>query len=222
MKMSAITSFAIVMLVASTAFAQQNRGPQTTQGATGIGVNTIFNFSAASNEVEGSDDASNSTMFLRLEPQFEYFLIDGVPITLSAGWLRRSIKRADDSSSASNDFLGFLGTAYHLNTTPNFAVIASLGLGGYIGASEQDVVVDNMGMTQTLTEKTGTQGFGVTSTLGAAYQFAKRGQFRAGLTYTGLFGSETIESTDQSLGVTTHNLALNVSIFATFGGRARR
>lgn len=211
-----------VMLVASgSVFAQQNRGKQTQSGASGVGLNSIFNFSLASNEVEGADDVSNSNMFLRLEPQFEYFVIDGVPITISAGWLRRSISRADDSSSASNDFLSFVGTGYHLNTTPNFAVIFAVGLGGYLGASENEVTVIDAttGNTTSLTEKTSTLGFGGTATLGAGYQFGKRGQFRAGVTYTGLFGNETLESTDTSLGVTTHNIALNVGLFATFGGK---
>ncbi len=184
---------------------------KTEKGRVSFGLNWIFNFSANTNELDDGSDATDDTSFLRLEPQFEFYVTPEVPITLSAGWLRRSLNRVDDQTAASNELLLLLGTGYHLPVNQLFTLIGSAAIGGYFGSSSRLITIQN-----TLRdEKTDTVGFGGNATLGAGLNFSDHGQFRAGVTYTGLVGSESVAD-GKSFSVVTHNVALNVGLFYNF------
>lgn len=182
------------------------------QGTVAIGINWIFNYASNSNEVVDGTKEENTTSFMRLEPQFEYYFTPQVPLTLSAGWLRRSLNRPNGDTAASNEVLLLLGSAYHLEVTPTFSLIGSAALGGYFGSSEQTT----QSGTKSINETTGTLGFGTNIGVGASQRFSQSGQFRAGLNYSGLFGSESIESTGKSFAVQTHNVALSIALFYYF------
>lgn len=188
--------------------AEESKKVTRTKGPVSFGLNFIFNFASNTNEVKDSPDESDGATFLRLEPQFEYYVTPEVPITFSAGWLRRSLSRGDDVTSASNELLLLLGTGYHLPITQAFTLFGTAGVGGYFGSSSAQI--GNIDAT------TDTVGFGGNAAVGAGLNFSDNGQFRAGLTYTGLVGSETQEMNSESLSVVTHNIALNIGLFYNF------
>ncbi len=178
------------------------------KGPVSFGLNFIFNFASNTNELTDGTEVSDGATFLRLEPQFEYYVTPEVPITFSAGWLRRSLNRGEDVTSASNELLLLLGTGYHLPVTRAFTLYGTAGLGGYFGSSSAT--------NGTFDITTDTVGFGGNAAVGAGLNFSDHGQFRAGLTYTGLIGSESQETNGTSLSVVTHNVALNIGLFYNF------
>ncbi len=199
-----------------------SRTKRVKKGPVTLGINFIFNFTSGTNEIEDASgtviDVSDSTSFLRLEPQFEYYIQDGVPITFSAGWLRRSLNRGDDDNSSSDELLLLAGSGYHIEINEAFTLFATAGLGGYFGNSDRTTINAGAGTTgpATVNETTSTGGFAGNVALGAGLGFSEQGQLRAGINYTGLIGSESIESTGKSFSVVTHNLALNVGMFYNF------
>jgi len=206
-------SLALATLWTCPVFAQDTRGNQSKQTATGFGVNTVFNYARSTNEVQDGSKVRNETLFLRLEPQFEYFLADGIPLDVSLGWLHRQLSRGDtEGKAAENDGLLLIGSGLHLPATPKFEIILGVRVGGYMGGSSRPTTIVENGMATTITEDTSTRGFAASGTLGSSYQVGDHAQFRAGVTYTGVFGTETITSSDTSLSTTTHNAGLSISL----------
>jgi len=182
-------------------------------GTFGIGVDGVFSLTDTTNELSEEVEVENSTLFLRSGVRAEYYIIKNIPILFTAGLVSRSLDRGDASSSE-NDGLVTLGAGFNLWANRSFGLFVSAEAGGYIGSSDRETTIGD----QTVNEVTDTNGVAVGGALELSYLIgrSKRAQLRGGVRYLGLIGSETVESTDQELDVTTNTVGLSVGFMYYF------
>jgi opacity protein-like surface antigen len=187
------------------------------EGALLIGGGAVFNYSTASNELPDGDEASNSTLFMRLNPAINYFVSDSFEVGLTPGVLVRQLDRGgSDTTTDSALLLSVTGRYFH-HLTGTFSLYAGGAIGGAYGGSNRGLtIMDDTGREREVTEETTTTAFMLGGDVGAAYMVQSNLQLRASLDLTWLTGSESITSLDKDLAVSTVNTGLGIALFGVF------
>lgn len=180
-------------------------------GKFGLGLGGVFNYTNTSNEVSTGDNLDNNTFFMRLSPRAEYFFAENVPVVFRAGLLTRSLDRGSTNATEMSGIFT-VGSGYHLPLNTKLSLNIEAEIGGYIGSSERSVQVAEA----TVSESTDTRGFAFGGGLVFAYMMGENGQLRAGISYTGLVGNESVSSTDENLSATTHAVGLTLGYMFFF------
>jgi hypothetical protein len=171
-----------------------------------LGLGTAFAYAGTTNEVlSDNKEESNRTLYLRLAPRVGFFPLEQFEVGLAAGLLTQL--------AAQNNFFFEASAAYHIPVGSNFAIVPALGLGGYFGSSSRTLVLPD---GSELDESTGSQGFLLTGTLGVGYQPHQNLRLRSGINVSGLFGSETVESQDETLGSSAVNIGIPIELSYVF------
>lgn len=188
-----------------------------TKGTWTAGGSMLLNATTTSNTLPSGSERTNTNVFVKLSPSLGYFVLDRLEISGSIGWLSRELDRGRTTDTATENSVLFEGTArYFLPINPRIALMGEGSLGGYLGSSNRIIAVQQGESSLEVNEETSTYGFALGLGLGASYQPAKSLQLRAGLNMISLLGSETIESVNEPLDVTTVNLGLNLGAVYLF------
>lgn len=189
----------------------------TSKGRGNIGFNSSLSFTSATNELEGGDTASNSTLFLLAAPKFGYFLANRIELAVQAGILMRRLQRGEDSSSTESAGLLDVGVNFNIPLNQHIALVPGLGLGGYLGGSSRPTtVVNDQDEVQTVNESTSTLGLDLYGQLNLSYRASRKTTLIAGLNLHYLYGTERAESSEEALRVSTLNTSLGVGVAYTF------
>jgi hypothetical protein len=176
-----------------------------------LGASVSFDYAGSSNEQINGPSLVNHNFFTRISPKFGYFVIDRLEIGGSLGLLWKSLSRTNEETTTESD-LFLEATAHYHVPAGRFSLAPGLGLGGYFGGSSRPLSVNG----KATTESTSTRGFQATLYLTGAYQVSDHWQLRSGLSLTGLVGSETVGSVDQSLSSSAFYVGIPVQLNYTF------
>jgi hypothetical protein len=178
-----------------------------------FGAGAAFSYTSSKNEVLSGADASNSNFFFRLQGHAAYTLIDRVQVGLGLGIMSKSLGReAGEKATETNYFFELNGT-YMLPIADRFAFAPGAGVGLYGGSSSRTLFIPGANNTSaSTTESTGTFGLHASANVLVAYQLSQNFQLRSGLTFTGLFGSESVDSANRSLGSSAFHVGLPLQL----------
>lgn len=209
---------ALLLTLCTPLAAQADTMPELVEkGRANIGFNTAFNFTKTTNQLANDDTATNSTLFLLATPNFGYFLLDSVELTLQTGLLLRPLQRPDGTRN--NEMAGLLdvGANLHLPVSEVLAIIPGVGIGAYRGRSARPVTVtDGMGKVTTIDETTRTFGLDAYGQLYIGYVAGMRTKLYAGLTLHYLYGTERTSESGSGLSVSTLNTSIGTGLSYTF------
>ncbi len=180
-------------------------------GSFGLGIGGAFNLTNTKNDVTSGESVDNNTLFLRLNPRAEYFFTDGVPVVFRAGLLTRSLDRGP-TNATETDGIFTVGSGYHLKLNEKIELLFEAELGAYFGSSESSVEINNV----TVDVSTDTRGAAFGAGLGFSLMVSDNSQLRAGVSYTGLVGNESVQNSDETLSATTHAVGLTLGYMYFF------
>jgi hypothetical protein len=204
-----ISTFALLVVLASVGIPSSASAKEA--GKFGLGIGGAFNFTSTVNEVAGGETVDNSTLFLRVNPRAEYFFADGVPIVFRAGLLTRSLDRGA-TNATETDGIFTVGSGYHLGLNQKLSLLVEAEVGAYFGSSESSVQINDVSVDVS----TDTRGAAFGAGFAFEYMLTESGQLRAGLSYTGLVGNETVQNSDENLSASTHALGLTLGYMYFF------
>lgn len=189
------------------------------RGSMMAGLGATFSYTSSSNEVVSGADASNSNLFMRLQLHGAYNLIDKLQVGAALGMMRKSLGREAGENATETDFFVEAQAFYTLPIIPRFAFMPGLGMGLYFGGSDRKLYIQAPAPLNTVVSTTETTStFGAHATLYAllAYQLSPMWQLRTGLSFSGLVGSESVDSANKSLSTSAFNIGLPIQINMTF------
>ena len=189
------------------------------KGSLMAGLGATFSYTSSSNEVVSGADASNSNLFMRLQLHGAYNLIDKLQVGGAIGMMRKSLGREAGENATETDFFLEAQAFYTVPIIPRFAFMPGLGMGLYFGGSDRKLYIQAPAPLNTVVSTTETTStFGAHATLYAllAYQLSPMWQLRTGLSFSGLVGSESVDSANKSLSTSAFNVGLPIQLNMTF------
>ncbi len=188
------------------------------QGNLGMGGTLNFNYTSNTNRVfESGQDATNSTMFVLINPEFGYFMSDRLQLSINVGALIRRLQREGQDANFNNDWVLGAGLKYHIPLTERFSFIPGAGAAFYFGSSSRQITIPNPESPQmniTIDEPTSTFGGNVNGQLAFGYLVGERTELLTGVNFNYLYGRESVR--DQSLRVSTFSTSLTLGLFYYF------
>jgi opacity protein-like surface antigen len=185
-----------------------------------LGLGTNFSFTNSTNELvapaNGANEASNSTLFWVLNPEFGWFINDNFQLSINTGVILRLLQREDGNTNMERDWLANVGVKYHIGLNDQFSIIPGIGIGMYFGSSERQLVTtDSAGTARVFDEPTSTLGLDLWTQLMLGYLVGTNTELQAGFQFRMLYGTETIDSQNKDLSAFTINtgLALNLTYY---------
>ncbi|MCC6556105.1 MAG: outer membrane beta-barrel protein [Polyangiaceae bacterium] len=186
------------------------------QGAWAFGGRVQLSYTGANNEVLEGVDESNNTFIFRLTPTLTYNPIERVHLGLAMGVLAKSIsQQAGQDANETNFFTEAVGH-YYIPLGSRFAFVPGVGLGFYLGSGSRDLTVTKGNNTVTIDESTTTSGFSAALYLRLGYALSKEWFISSGLTLNALLGSESIDSSGDSLSTSTAHIGLPIELYYAF------
>jgi hypothetical protein len=178
------------------------------------------NFSMTTSNVELMDDggaqATDSTMFMRLDPWVTIGVIERLHVGLAIGVVSRRLAQETVDPTTDTAMVFQPMGQYFFPLSRRLAIYTQLATGAYIGRSQRAVPTDPDEPDRMVTENTRTRGFILTVGTGINYRLTEGFQLRFGLAFNGIWGREAIESIDESLAASTTNLQTSAGIRYTF------
>jgi|GEM_PF-3336467 hypothetical protein len=180
-----------------------------------VGATSSMSFTTSYNETD-ADPISNSTLFIRLAPNFGYFLMDNLEVGGSVGLLWRQIARSDETNAVGRDLTFQARGRYHFHVTERFSLLPGLALGGYVGRSQRSTQALQDGMLETIDYDTRTFGLIAEGGVEIGYLLTPDLQLQAGLNAIGLFGGERSQLEQETFQVRTFNTSLSIGLAKYF------
>jgi hypothetical protein len=187
-----------------------------TKGTFSFGGRTQLSYTGANNEVLEGVDESNNAFWLRLTPTLAYNPIDRLHVALSAGILSKSVSQQQGQDSNETNFFLEGAAYYHIPLGGHFSFIPGIGLGFYAGSGSRDLGVTEGGTLVFVEESTNTSGFSAALYLCLGYALTKDWQIRSGLAMNALVGSESIDSSNETLATSTAHIGLPIELYYSF------
>ncbi len=187
-------------------------------GRWSIGVDGNFSMTTSSVELldDGAARATDSTMFLRIDPWVTIGVVERLHVGLAAGVVSRRLAQETVDPTTDTAMVFQPMAQYFFPISRRLAIYTQLATGAYIGRSQRTVPTDPDDPERVVTENTRTRGFILTVGTGINYRLTEGFQLRFGLTFNGIWGREAIESIDESLAASTTNLQTSAGIRYTF------
>lgn len=177
------------------------------------------NFSMTTSRVELLDDngqATDSTLFMRLDPSVTVGVIDRLHVGLVFGIVARRLAQ-EDADPTTDTAIAFQPLVqYFIPVSRRVAIYTQAATGAYIGRSQRTVPAEEGSGTVIANERTRTRGFIMTVGAGINYRLTEGLQLRFGLAFNGIWGREAVETLDESLSASTTNLQTSTGIRYTF------
>lgn len=186
------------------------------RGRWSVGGRTQFSYTGANNEIRDDKEESNNTFWFRLTPSVTYTFMERIQASLSIGILSKAISQEQGQDSDETNFFFEASAYYHVPLNERLSFIPGAGLGFYVGSGSRALALTTDDQTTITEESTGTSGFSAALYLGVGYALSEQWQIRSGLAINGLIGSESIESSDESLSTSTAHIGLPIELYYTF------
>ncbi|WP_158542309.1 outer membrane beta-barrel protein [Lujinxingia litoralis] len=181
-------------------------------GRWNAGIDSSFARTSATNELPSGQEASDSTLFLRLDASVGVMVVKRLEVGANIGLLARRLNR-DEAAAATETALTVQPMArYHMPMTDRFSTHVQLSLGPYFGGSSREVTVLEGTSAREVEERTSTLGFMLSTGLGVGYRVSEGLQIRFGVDMTWLWGRESIATLDESLSVKTTHLGTSAGL----------
>lgn len=181
-------------------------------GRWSLGVDGSFSMTSSRIDLLDGDVATDSTFFLRVDPQVSVAILSRFEVGLITGLVSRRLAREGGDSSTETAFALQPLARYHLPATPRLAVYGQAAPGYYMGRSTRFVDIDGTEVD----EQTSTRGFVLTIGTGVNYRLSNGLQLRFGLSFNGLWGRERIEAIGERLSTSTVNFGTAAGLRYTF------
>lgn len=196
------------------------------QGHWSLGIEGIFSMTSSRVELLREEGrASDTTLFLRLNPSVTVSVADGLHIGLVGGLVSRRVAREEAGSATERAYAVQPLLQYYLSFTPRIASYVQAATGYFRGGSERYVDEDDEHGFHIGERDTRTRGVIMTAGTGVSYRLSAGIQLRFGLSFNALWGRESFqpltgreleEELDDRLSTSTFNFGTTAGLRYTF------